>query len=125
MCLIEVDVDSLKLEVAVSLIDASCIEPMFITDHFPKLETNEIKENIIIILTDLMLFTEECMLVVAKLFKRIPQNINAQTIFSSNKYTSVFYTLHLGLYMVAFSHGTSVGIFFMELSRNVIVLSLQ
>ena len=124
MCLIEVDVDSLKLEVAVSLIDASCIEPMFITDHFPKLGTNENKENIIIILTDLI-FTEECMLVVAKLFKRIPQNINAQTIFSSNKYTSVFYTLHLGLYMVAFSHGTSVGIFFMELSRNVIVLSLQ
>lgn len=37
MCLIEVDVDPLQLEVAIALIDACCIEPMFITDDFPKL----------------------------------------------------------------------------------------
>ena len=37
-CLIEVDVDPLQLEVAIALIVARCIEPMFVTDHLPKLE---------------------------------------------------------------------------------------
>lgn len=39
LCLIEVDVDPLQLEVAISLIEACCIEPMFAADHFPKLES--------------------------------------------------------------------------------------
>lgn len=36
--LIEVDIDPLQLEVAVSLIHTGCIEPMFFTDHLPKLK---------------------------------------------------------------------------------------
>lgn len=38
MCLPEVDIDPIQLKVAVTLIVACCVEPMFITDHFPKLE---------------------------------------------------------------------------------------
>lgn len=37
MCFVEVDIDPLQLEVGVSLIQACCIDPMFITDYFPKL----------------------------------------------------------------------------------------
>lgn len=38
VCLIKVDIDPFQLEVTVSLIDACGIEPMFVTDHLPKLE---------------------------------------------------------------------------------------
>lgn len=38
VCLIKVDVDPLQLEVAVSFIDACCIDPMFFTDYFPELQ---------------------------------------------------------------------------------------
>lgn len=37
MCLIEVDIDPFQLQGTVAFIDARCIEPMFITDDFPKL----------------------------------------------------------------------------------------
>lgn len=39
--LIEVDVDPLQLDVVVSLIDACCIDPVFLADHFPKLEKDK------------------------------------------------------------------------------------
>lgn len=45
ICLIEVDVDPLQLEVAITLIVACCIEPMFVTDHFPKLERQRRKSS--------------------------------------------------------------------------------
>lgn len=38
MCLIEVDVDPLQLEVAITFIDACFIDPMLFTDHFPELQ---------------------------------------------------------------------------------------
>lgn len=38
MSLIKVDIDPFQLQVTVSFIDACRIEPMFVTDHLPKLE---------------------------------------------------------------------------------------
>lgn len=38
MCLVEVDVDPLQLDIAISLIDARCVDAMFFTDHLPELQ---------------------------------------------------------------------------------------
>lgn len=40
--LIEVNIDSVQLQGAVSFIDACRIDPMFFTDHLPELDKREI-----------------------------------------------------------------------------------
>lgn len=60
MCLIEVDVDPFQLQGTVAFIDARYIEPMFITDDFPKLlsqmqRTNERTDSINVCIPSLKL----------------------------------------------------------------------
>lgn len=60
MCLIEVDVDPFQLQGTVAFIDARYIEPMFITDDFPKLlsqmqRTNEGTDSINVCIPSLKL----------------------------------------------------------------------